>query len=88
MPYRTTDNPKDNLMNNTALLKLLVPHAQFGSEVTANTWERVEEAGGVMSVLSFSGAMQFFWYALCGWSLVEYGINGVLFAKEIAVDSE
>lgn len=74
-------------MANTAFLKLLAPHAQFGSDVTVNTW-RVVEKEGVMSVLTFQGALRFFWYALCGWSFVEYGDNGVLFVKEVTVDSE
>lgn len=74
-------------MTNTDLLKLLVPHTQFGSEVSANTWKDAEKRG-VMAVLSFEGTMRFFWYALCGWSFVEYGANGVLFVKEVTVDSE
>lgn len=72
-------------MTNTALLKLLVPHGEFGSDVTARTWDAVMDRGPIAS-LSFSGAMLLFWYTLCGWTLVEYGTNGVLFMKNSCQD--
>lgn len=68
-------------MINTTMLKLLVPYVQFGDTVTEQTWETVMKFGPMAS-LSFSGAMRFFWYAVCGWSFAEFGTNGVLFVKE------
>lgn len=74
-------------MDNTVILKLLVPHAQFGPGVSADTWREAEKSG-VIAILPFPGVVQFFWYALCGWSFVNYDADGVLFAKQAIVNFE
>lgn len=74
-------------MTNAALLKLLVPHVQFGSSVSVDTWKDVEK-NGLMATLPFSGVLQFAWYSFCGWEMLEYGTNGVLFVKVATVDFE
>lgn len=74
-------------MADQLVLKLFVPHAVFGSNVTANTWDLVSTYGP-MATLSFSGAMKFFWYAINGWSINDHGQSGVLFVKALAVDTD
>lgn len=68
MPYRIP-HTKDNPMDNAAILKLLVPHAQFGPEVSADTWRKAEKSG-VIAILPLPGVVQFFlvcslWVVFC-----------------------
>jgi len=63
-------------------IKLLVPYSLFGPGVSEETWPQVIKHG-IMATLPLSGVCRFFWYSLCGWSLIEPRSNGVLFAKLI-----
>ena len=63
-------------------IKLLVPYSLFGPGMSEESWALVTK-NGMLATLAPSGVARFFWYSLCGWSLIEPRSNGVLFAKSI-----
>ena len=71
----------------TNVLQLFVPHNHFGFTVTTGTWDAVNR-DGLLASLPFEALARFGWLTLCGWSMIEYGTDGVLFAKEVLGDSE
>jgi hypothetical protein len=70
-------------MENT--MKLFVPHVHFGQTVTGKTWDAAA-ANGVMATLDLFALSRFGWFCLCGWSLMEWGSDGVVFVKEVRPD--
>lgn len=84
MPYRVPAT-KESMMKN--ILKLVVPHGHFGTKVTKEVWDAVHSKG-LMASLPFDALARFVWLTLCGWSLIEYDNNEVLFVKELPADSD
>lgn len=68
-------------------IRLLVPYSLFGPGISEETWSQVTKHG-IMATLPLLGVARFFWYSLCGWSLIESRSNGVLFAKLIESEND